>query len=187
MTGLTAEGVGLRGLLADLAMDTAKATERPAGLKTLLLGLAWSRGAQALALYRVGRLAAGAGLRPVAEVLQRVAQVLYGIDISYEADIAPGITIRHGIGLVVGNRAKISTGVVLFQGVTIGNRLSGSKERPDGMPVIEEGVMIGAGAAILAPIKVGAASTIGANTVVTKDVPPGSVVTGAPPIYRSKC
>ena len=186
MTRLTAEGAGLRGLLAALAMDAAKATERPAGLMTLLLGLAWSRGAQALALYRIGRLAAGAGLRPVAEVLQRLAQILYGIDISYEADIAPGVTIRHGVGFVVGNRAKIATGVLLFQGVTIGNRLSGSEERPDGMPVIEEDVMIGAGAAILGPITVGAGSTIGANTVVTKDVPPGSVVAGPPPVYRSK-
>ena len=123
-------------------------------------------------------------MRPIAEVLQRVAQVLYGIDISYEADIAPGVTIRHGVGIVVGNRAKICKDVVLFHGVTVGNRLSGSQDRPDGMPVIEEGVMIGAGAAVLGPITVGARSTIGANTVVTKDVPPDSIVTGPPTVSR---
>jgi len=174
-----------RGLLAELRLDTAKATDRPPGPKALLLGLVWSRGAQALALYRLGRLAAQAGAQPAAEVLQRIAQVFYGIDISYEADIAPGVTIRHGTGLVVGNRAKIAKDVVLFHGVTIGNRLSGSTERPDGMPTIEEGVLIGAGAAVLGPVTVGARSKIGANTVVTKDVPPGSIVTGAPPVYRA--
>ena len=166
-------------------MDAARATGRPEGLETLLLGLAWSRGVQALALYRIGRLVAAAGMRPVAETLQRVAQVLYGIDISYEADIAPGVTIRHGVGIVVGNRAKICRDVVLFHGVTVGNRLSGSKERPDGMPVIEEGVLVGAGAVVLGPVTVGAGSIIGANTVVTKDVPPGSIVTGPPPVYRT--
>jgi serine O-acetyltransferase len=124
-------------------------------------------------------------MRPVAETLQRVAQVLYGIDISYEADIAPGVTIRHGVGIVVGNRAKICRDVVLFHGVTVGKRLSGSKERPDGMPVIEEGVLVGAGAVVLGPVTVGAGSIIGANTVVTKDVPPGSIVTGPPPVYRT--
>ena len=114
--------------------------------------------------------------------MQRAAQVLYGIDISYEADIAPGVTIRHGAGVVIGNRVKIGRDVVIFHGVTLGNRLSGSKERPDGMPTIEDGVMIGVGAVLLGPITVGAGSRIGANTVVTKDVPPGALVTGPPSV-----
>ena len=164
--------------------DCAAAVMLPAGYKALAAGLLWSRGAQAMACYRLGRRADRHGLRPVAEALQRASQLLFGIDVSYRADIGPGLALRHGTGTVIGNQVRIGSNVTIFSGVVLGKRLSGSAERPDGMPVIGDGVVIGAGACVLGPVTVGPLSFIGANAVVTKDVPPGCLVTGPSPVYR---
>ncbi len=185
-----------RELFTALLADTASITDRPEGLATLAFGLLWSRCAQSVALYRLGHLVAGIGLWPLAELLQRTAVILYGIDISYKAVIGPGFAIHHGNGLVIGDSVRIGRNVLVFHGVTLGYRWStgtlppwraipSSEQGADGMPTIEDGVMIGAGAAVLGPVMVGAGSRIGANAVVTKNVPPGSLVTGPPSIYRS--
>jgi serine O-acetyltransferase len=99
-------------------------------------------------------------------------------DISFYADIGPGFRIVHAVGIVIGAAANIGRDVTIFNGVTIG-----AKRRNEGhlMPTLGDGVLIGSGAKVLGPIKVGHHVTIGALSFCAKDIPDNSVVYGIPP------
>jgi serine O-acetyltransferase len=96
-------------------------------------------------------------------------------EISPFAEIGEHCDLVHFIGVVIGAKVKIGNGVCIFQGVTLGKT-----GRDNGVPTIEDNVCIGAGAKILGAITIGKGSVIGANSVVTKDVPPKSLVVGIP-------
>lgn len=143
---------------------------------------ATNRGFHALVLYRVSHFLWQRRVPVVPDVLTRLAQHLFAVDIAYQAELGPGIVILHGFGLVVGRSVRIEGDCWLYQGVALGHRGShwvGSGES-DGHPVVERGVVIGAGAKVLGAIRIGARSVIGANAVVLADVPPDSVVVGVP-------
>ncbi len=94
--------------------------------------------------------------------------------ISEEADICSMPTFPHGLnGIFISKNAVIGKNCVIFQQVTIGSNTSvGSR---NGSPVIGDNVYIGAGAKIIGPVKIGDGCRIGANAIVTCDVPPNSV------------
>jgi len=141
-----------------------------------------NRGLQSILLYRLSHALWERHVPILPLLFTRVAQILYGIDIAYQSELGPGIVIVHGVGLVIGSQTKIEGDCCLYQGVTLGDRGSEwvGSNRPDGHPIIEAGVMFGAGAKVLGPIRVGRNSIIGANAVVTHDVPPNSIVVGVP-------
>lgn len=87
----------------------------------------------------------------------------------------------HPYGIVIHARADMGEGIVLMQQVTIGAR-----NVDDKAPVIGDNVFIGAGAKVLGGITIGRHCTIGANAVVTKDVPPGSTVIGINQIIKTE-
>jgi serine O-acetyltransferase len=105
------------------------------------------------------------------------------MDFPWEASVGPGFAIVHGWGLVVSPDARIGANVTVFHGVTIGRK---DDIAPDGSrvvggaPTIEDGVWIGPHALVVGPITIGAGSRIAGGAVVTKDVPPRSLVTGNP-------
>ncbi len=91
------------------------------------------------------------------------------------------VFLPHPFGIVIHSRSKIGEDVVIGHQVTIGGRdISGVA------PEIEEGVYIGAGAKILGAVRVGRGATVGANAVVTKDVPAGKTVVGANRILENR-
>jgi serine O-acetyltransferase len=100
-----------------------------------------------------------------------------GIEIHPGARIGKGLVIDHGMGTVIGETAEIGDNVLLYHNVTLGGV---DLKRTKRHPTLEECVVVGAGAQILGPIRIGAHSRIGANAVVVKDVPPNSVVVGVP-------
>jgi serine O-acetyltransferase len=141
-----------------------------------------NRGLHALLLYRLSHWLWKARVPLLPLILSRVAQHLFAVDIDVAAELGPGIVIYHGFGLVIGRGARIEGGCHLFHGVTLGNRGSewvGSDE-PDGQPCLEYNVVVGAGAKILGPVRVGQNSMVGANAVVLKDVPEFAIVAGVP-------
>ena len=150
----------------------------PPGLGELLATLLGSRGVQVLLLYRLGRWLRARAV-PGASVLARISQFLFTVDIDPGAEIAPGVVLRHPMCVVIGRGVVIEPEVVLFHGVTLGNRMSGDLDRPDGPPTVRRGVRVGAGAKILGPIEVGAGTHVGANAVVTRHVPAAAHVVGA--------
>jgi len=127
------------------------------------------------------------GARFAARVIAQVARSVTGIEIHPGARIGRRFFIDHGMGVVIGETAVIGDDVLLFHGVTLGGRGSGRTDTvPSGVhahgvrrhPRVGDRVVLGAGSSLIGAITVGADSVVGANTVVTKDVPPGSVVTG---------
>jgi serine O-acetyltransferase len=168
-------------LRSELRRDVARQLERPEPTTfQAVTCLVQYRGMQATAAYRLARWCACHHLRIMAEVLSRVSQLLFTVDIAYQADIGPGFVLRHPADIVIGRGCRVGCDVTMFNGVTLGNRFSGSADRPDGSPIIGDRVFIGTGAKILGPVEVGSGATVGANAVVTRSVPPGAVVAGNP-------
>lgn len=110
----------------------------------------------------------------VNHALRIVQTAVHGIELGKDVQLGYGIWLIHPLGIVIGGDAKVGNRVRFFGNNTVGT----AKE--NGYPVIEDDVWVGAGARILGPITVGARSRIGANAVVTKDVPPDSVAVGIP-------
>lgn len=107
-----------------------------------------------------------------------------GIEIHPGAKIGRNVFIDHGMGVVVGETAEIGDGVTLYHGVTLGGVApsvdSESQRDTKRHPTLEPGVIIGSGAQILGPITIGANARVGANAVVTRDVPDGATMVGIP-------
>jgi len=134
---------------------------------------------RAVVLLRIAQQVAPTAV-PLAHALQARALRASGAEISPFATIGAGLCIMHSTGIVIGPDVVIGTGLRIYQNVTIGD---GS--RP-GQPRIGDDVSIGAGACLLGPITVGDRVVIGANAVVTRDVPADSVATGAPATFRPR-
>lgn len=117
----------------------------------------------------------------VARLVSEIANTRTGIDIHPGATIGPGFFIDHGTGVVIGETAIIGANVRLYQHVTLGARrllgeASGTRERYARHPVVEDDVVIYAGATVLGRVHIGRGATIGGNVWVTEDVAPGALV-----------
>ncbi|WP_277612593.1 serine O-acetyltransferase [Aequorivita vitellina] len=99
--------------------------------------------------------------------------------IGRRADIAPGFVIRHIGGIIIGGKTKIGKNCEIRQGVTFGGNL-GKEKYGTTQPILGDNILIGAGAKILGPIKIGNNCIIGANAVVVSDIPEDSVAGGIP-------
>jgi len=116
-------------------------------------------------------------LYPIARVLLNHYKYKFGIDISYKTNIGSGFYIGHFSGIIVSSQSKIGNNCNISQGVTIGQVNRGKNK---GYPILGDNVYIGAGAKIIGNIKIGNNVAIGANCVVTKDIPDNGVVVGIP-------
>ncbi|WP_067976685.1 serine O-acetyltransferase EpsC [Mycolicibacter icosiumassiliensis] len=129
------------------------------------------------------RLWARPALRGVARILAQATRFATGIEIHPGAIIGRRFFIDHGMGVVIGETAEIGDDVMVYHGVTLGGRsLSHGKRHP----TIGNGVTVGAGAKVLGPITIGDGSAIGANAVVTQDVPADCIATGIPAAVRHR-
>jgi serine O-acetyltransferase len=124
----------------------------------------------------------GPGWRPVARVVSTATRALTGVEIHPGARIGRRFFIDHGMGVVIGATAVVGDDVMLYHGVTLGGRSlqRGVKRHP----TVGNRVTIGTGARLLGDIEIGDDVQIGANSVVVKDVPAGSVATGIPARVR---
>jgi len=100
-----------------------------------------------------------------------------GIEIHPGATIGRSFFIDHGMGVVIGETSEIGDNVTLFHGVTLGGTTWQKGKRH---PTIGNNVVIGTGAKVLGPVKIGDNTRIGANSVVISEIPPNSIVVGIP-------
>ena len=112
-----------------------------------------------------------------ARMMHKHYRFKFGISIPYNTEIGPGFYISHYGGIVVNKDARIGANVNISQGVTIGQANRGPRK---GVPTIGEGVYIGPGVAIVGAVHVSPGCAIGANAVVTHDLPPNAVAVGIP-------
>lgn len=134
-------------------------------------------GIHALLLHRLAHWLWGNRVRWLARFTSHISRFLTGIEIHPGAAIGRRFFIDHGMGVVIGETAEIGDDVTLYHGVTLGGTSWNKGKRH---PTLGNGVVIGAGAKVLGPIRVGDNARIGSNAVVTKAVPAGATAVGNP-------
>ncbi|NLM33886.1 MAG: serine O-acetyltransferase [Clostridiales bacterium] len=131
----------------------------------------------AILFHRVAHFLYKKHLFFLARLISQISRFITGIEIHPGAKIGKGLFIDHGMGVVIGETAEIGDNVTIFHGVTLGGT---GKDKGKRHPTVGNNVVIGAGAKILGPIKIGDGAKIGANAVVLKDVPANATAVGIP-------
>ncbi len=136
-------------------------------------------GVWAVGLHRLAHLLYRADLFLLARIINHFSRFLTAIDIHPGAKVGRNLFIDHGF-VVIGETSEIGDDVTIYQGATLGGTNPTSGIGGKRHPTIGNGVVISLGAAVLGPISVGNGAKVGANSVVTKDVPAGATVVGIP-------
>ncbi len=160
-----------------LRRDVRAARDRDPAARSALEVIICYPGVHALVAHRFSHWLWRRHARLPARALAEFARMLTGVDIHPAATVSSGVFIDHATGVVIGETAEVGADVTIYQGVTLGGTSLDPGKRH---PIVEDRVIIGAGAKILGPITIGHDSQIGANAVVVKPVPAGSVVVGVP-------
>ena len=156
-------------------IKAAKAND-PAARNWFEVWLTYS-GVHALSWHRVAYFFHKIKLKLIARIISQMARFFTGIEIHPAAKIEGGVFIDHGSGVVIGETAEVKKGTVIYQGVTLGGT---GKDVGKRHPTLGDNVMVGAGAKILGPVKIGSNSKIAANAVVLRQVGENSTAVGIP-------
>ncbi|MBZ0167819.1 serine O-acetyltransferase [Candidatus Methylomirabilis lanthanidiphila] len=170
-------------MFTTLKRDIQAALDRDPAARSALEVLVCYPGLHVLYFHRLAHWFWNRNLKTLGRAISHVGRFLTGIEIHPGARLGQGLFIDHGTGVVIGETSEVGEDVTIYQGVTLGGTSLEKKKRH---PTIGKGVVIGAGATILGPIRVGDNSRIGSGSVVVKEVPPNSLVVGVPGqvIYR---
>jgi len=109
--------------------------------------------------------------------VSHISRFLTGIEIHPGATIGRRVVIDHGMGVVIGETAEVGNDVLVYMGVVLGGTALENVKRH---PTIDDGVILGSGAIVLGPIRIGRGAKVGAGSVVVRSVPPGATVVGVP-------
>ncbi|MGZ7430686.1 serine O-acetyltransferase [Streptococcus pyogenes] len=134
-------------------------------------------GIKALAAHRLSHFLWRHHFKLLARMHSQFWRFWTQIEIHPGAQIAPGVFIDHGAGLVIGETAIVEKGVMLYHGVTLGGT---GKDCGKRHPTIRQGALISAHAQVIGPIDIGANAKVGAAAVVLSDVPEDVTVVGVP-------
>lgn len=148
----------------------------PAATSDLEVALLYS-GFHAVLAYRLSHKLYKHNKHFAARMVSQGARFLTGIEIHPGAKIGKGLFIDHGSAVVIGETAEIGDNCTIYQGVTLGGT---GKHVGKRHPTLGDNVMIGSGAKVLGPFKVGSNSKIAANAVVLEEIPENSTAVGIP-------
>ena len=141
-------------------------------------------GVKAIFFHKIANFFAIAKLDLVARIISQFSRFFTGIEIHPKAKIGKNLFIDHGMGVVIGETSEIGDNVTIYHNVTLGGVApsinSNDQRNTKRHPTLQDNVVVGSGAQILGPVVVGRNSLIGANAVVTKDVPEKSIMIGIP-------
>ena len=163
--------------IKDVKYDIAAFRDRdPAASSDLEVLLLYS-GLHAVLLHRVAHSLYTHGHKMGARAVSQGAKFLTGIEIHPGAKIGKGLVIDHGSSVVIGETAEIGDDCTLYQGVTLGGTGKHTGKRH---PTLGNNVMVGSGAKVLGPFKVGDGAKIASNAVVLEEVPDNATAVGVP-------
>ncbi len=162
--------------MSRLSEDIRAILERDPSVRSGVETFFTSPGLTAISIYRVANRLWRWRRRILARMISNYARFITGIEIHPGAKLGRRLVIDHGVGVVIGETAEVGDDVLIFQGVTLGGK---SFETGKRHPTIGNRVIIGAGAKLIGPISVGDDAKIGANAVITKDVPASGTAVGA--------
>ena len=141
-------------------------------------------GVKAVFFHRLANFFSVAKFDLIARIISQFSRFLTGIEIHPSAKIGKNLFIDHGMGVVIGETSEIGDNVTIYHMVTLGG-ISPSINSDDQRnvkrhPTLMDNVIVGSGAQILGPVVINKNAKIGANAVVTKDVPENAVMVGIP-------
>ena len=155
----------------------------PAAKSTLAIILTYP-GVKAVFFHRIANFFHIAGFHLLARIISQLSRFFTGIEIHPGAKIGTNLFIDHGMGVVIGETSEIGNNVTIYHAVTLGGISpsinSESQRNEKRHPTIGNDVVIGSGAQIIGPVKVGNGARIAANAVVVNDVPENSTMVGVP-------
>ena len=155
----------------------------PAARSKLSLILTYP-GVKAVFFHRIANFFSIAKFHLVARIISQFSRFLTGIEIHPNAKIGKNLFIDHGMGVVIGETSDIGDNVTIYHMATLGGIApsinSDDQRNVKRHPTLKENVVVGSGAQMLGPVVVGKNAKIGANAVVTKDVPENAVMVGIP-------
>jgi len=157
--------------------DISAVFQRDPAVRSILEVVVCYPGFHALQLHRLAHKMWNFKWYFLARCISQFGRFVTGIEIHPGARIGRGFFIDHGMGVVIGETAEIGDNCTLYHGVTLGGT-SWAKEKRH--PTLGDDVVIGSGAKILGPFKVGSGSKVGSNSVVVKEVPEKATVVGVP-------
>ena len=141
-------------------------------------------GVKAVFFHQIAHFFSVAKFDLVARIISQFSRFLTGIEIHPKAKIGKNLFIDHGMGVVIGETSEIGDNVTIYHMVTLGGISpsidSDSQRNLKRHPTLKDNVVIGSGAQVLGPVIVGENAKVGANAVVTKDVPENAVMVGIP-------
>ena len=141
-------------------------------------------GVKAVFMHKISRFFHLAGFELLARIISQFTRFFTGVEIHPGAKIGKNLFIDHGMGVVIGETAEIGDNVTIYHAVTLGGispSIDSERQRHEKRhPTISDDVVIGSGAQIIGPIKVGKCARIAANAVVVKDVPHNATMVGIP-------
>ncbi len=155
----------------------------PAAKSTLSIILTYP-GVKAVFFHRIANFFHIAGFYLIARIISQTNRFFTGIEIHPGAKIGKNLFIDHGMGVVIGETSEIGNNVTIYHAVTLGGispSIDSERQRHEKRhPTIGDDVVIGSGAQIIGPVKVGNSSRIAANAVVVNDVPENTTMVGVP-------
>jgi serine O-acetyltransferase len=157
--------------------DIRTVRERDPAARSALEVILCYPGVHAIWGHRVAHALWGAGWLTLARWVSHASRFMTGIEIHPAARLGQGLFIDHGMGIVIGETAEIGDDCTLYHGVTLGGVSWNQGKRH---PTLGNGVVAGAGAKMLGPIRVGDNAKVGSNAVVVRDVPAGATAVGIP-------
>ena len=141
-------------------------------------------GAKAVFFHKIANFFAIAKFHLIARIISQFSRFLTGIEIHPKANIGKNLFIDHGMGVVIGETSEIGDNVTIYHMATLGGispSINSNEQRNiKRHPTLKDNVVVGSGAQVLGPVTVGKNAKIGANAVVTKDVPENAVMVGIP-------
>ena len=158
--------------------------DRDPAAKTKLSLILTYPGVKAVFLHRIANFFQLAKFYLIARIISQLSRFLTGIEIHPGAKIGKNLFIDHGMGVVIGETSEIGNNVTIYHMATLGGIApsinSNNQRQVKRHPTLGDCVVVGSGAQILGPVMVGANAKVGANAVVTKDVPENAVMVGIP-------
>ncbi len=158
--------------------------KRDPAAKSLLSVILTYPGVKAVFFHQISNFFYKAGFDLIARIISQTVRFFTGIEIHPGAKIGKNLFIDHGMGVVIGETSEIGNNVTIYHAVTLGGSspsIDSERQRHEKRhPTIGDDVVIGSGAQIIGPIKVGNNSRIAANAVVVKDVPDNATMVGIP-------
>ena len=157
--------------------DIHSIRERDPAARTSFEVLFLYSGLHALIAYRVSHFLFKHKLYILARLISQCSKFFTGIEIHPGAKIGKGLFVDHGSGVVIGETTVVGDYCTIYQGVTLGGT---GKEKGKRHPTLGNNVMVGSGAKILGPFRVGDNAKIAANAVVLEEVPDDCTAVGVP-------